>query len=248
LDKEEVNMRLDKLLANMGYGSRKEVKKWLKSGAVTVNGQVEKDGQTQVDPSRDHIQFQGETVVYRPYLYLMLNKPQGVVSARHDPLFPTVLDLIDPVYLSFELFPVGRLDKDTEGLLLLTNDGQLSHELLSPKRHVEKVYEVHLDAPLTEKELNDLRSGVRLDDGYLTRPAQVELIDPGVPAKVELVITEGKFHQVKRMFKAVGHQVIYLKRLRMGPLVLDERLQPGEYRELTEKELQRLGRGYGDDH
>ena len=234
-------MRLDKLLANMGYGTRKEIKKLLKTGIVTVNGQVEKDGKRQVDPQKDLIRFQGTKVLWRPYLYIMLNKPQGVVSARVDPVYPTVLDLLDPEYLHYDLFPVGRLDKDTEGLLLLTNDGQLSHRLLSPKRHVPKVYEVHLDAPLTEKEVHLLESGVVLDDGYLTKPAQVKVMDPASPLKVELTIVEGKFHQVKRMFKAVGRHVLYLKRLKMGPLTLDESLNPGEYRELTEEEIELLG-------
>lgn len=238
-----ITVRLDRLLANMGYGSRKEVKKWLKAGVVTVNGQVIREGQTKVDPAEDHIQFQGETVVYTPYIYLMLNKPQGVVSARHDPHFPTVLDLLEPAYLSYHLFPVGRLDKDTEGLLLLTNDGPLSHALLSPKRGVEKEYEVHIDAPLSETELTALRTGVRLEDGYVTRPAKVQVPYKDLPTKVLLTITEGKFHQVKRMFKAIKREVLHLKRVRMGPLTLDPDLKPGEYRELTEEEINLLGRG-----
>lgn len=234
-------MRLDKLLANMGYGTRKEIKKLLKSGIVTVNGQVKKDGQCQVDPRNDVILFQGERVAWKPYVYIMLNKPRGVVSARQDPLWPTVLDLLDPDYLHYHLFPVGRLDVDTEGLLLITNDGQLSHRLLSPKREVPKVYEVHIDAPLTEKMVDRLQSGVVLDDGYLTKPAQVKVLDSHSPAKIQLTIVEGKFHQVKRMVKAVGRQVLYLKRLKMGPLTLDESLSPGEYRELTDDEIKLLG-------
>ncbi|MDQ0338878.1 16S rRNA pseudouridine516 synthase [Caldalkalibacillus uzonensis] len=233
-------MRLDKLLANMGYGSRKEVKKWLKAGVVTVNGSVVQDGKTQVDPDTDHVQFQGVTVEYRPYIYLMLNKPQGVISATEDASHTTVLDLLDPEYLIYDLFPVGRLDKDTEGLLLLTNDGKLSHALLSPRRHVPKVYYAEIEGIVTDEDVDAFKSGVTLDDGYHTLPAELHIIDSGEQSRVELTIVEGKFHQVKRMFEAVGKRVIYLKRTKMGPLALDAHLEPGEYRELTEEEVQLL--------
>ncbi|EGL83595.1 pseudouridine synthase Rsu [Caldalkalibacillus thermarum TA2.A1] len=233
-------MRLDKLLSNMGYGSRKEVKKWLKAGVVTVNGHVVQDDKTQVDPETDHVQFQGVTVEYRPYIYLMLHKPQGVISATDDAREMTVLDLIDPEHLTYNLFPVGRLDKDAEGLLLLTNDGKLSHALLSPKRHVPKVYYAEIEGLVTEADVEAFQAGVILDDGYRTLPADLKVIHSGEHSRVELTIVEGKFHQVKRMFKAVGKRVTYLKRIKMGGLALDEGLEPGEYRELTEEEVQLL--------
>ncbi|AGX05893.1 MULTISPECIES: pseudouridine synthase [Bacillaceae] len=233
-------MRIDKVLANLGYGSRKEVKKLLKDGSVTVNDEKIKDAKQHVDPEKDLIRINGETVEYREFIYLMMNKPPGVISATEDNRDETVIDLLEAEDLIFEPFPVGRLDKDTEGLLLITNDGQLAHRLLSPKKHVPKTYFAVIDQEVTEEDVTAFRKGVILDDGYATKPGELNILKSGERSDIELTITEGKFHQVKRMFEAVGKKVVYLQRLSMGPLRLDETLELGEYRELTEEELQSL--------
>ncbi|MGD6894921.1 pseudouridine synthase [Bacillus infantis] len=233
-------MRIDKVLANLGYGSRKEVKKLLKDGSVTVNDEKIKDAKQHVDPEKDLIRINGETVEYREFIYLMMNKPPGVISATEDNRDETVIDLLEAEDLIFEPFPVGRLDKDTEGLLLITNDGQLAHRLLSPKKHVPKTYFAVIDQEVTEEDVTAFRKGVILDDGYATKPGELNILKSGERSDIELTITEGKFHQVKRMFEAVGKKVVHLQRLSMGPLRLDETLELGEYRELTEEELQSL--------
>jgi len=233
-------MRLDKLLANLGYGSRKEIKKMCRDGVIKVDGVVVKDSSFHVDPETQEVEILGNVVVYREFVYLMMNKPQGVISATEDLTQETVIDLLDPEYYPFKVFPVGRLDKDTEGLLLLTNDGKLAHELLSPKKHVPKRYFALIDETVTEKDVDAFAAGVTLDDGYKTLPAQLEILSRGKPSEVEIVIYEGKYHQIKRMFEARNKKVLYLKRLSMGPLVLDQELEPGEYRELTEEELKAL--------
>lgn len=233
-------MRLDKLLANMGYGSRKEMKKVLKSGLVQVNGQVVKDGKEHVNPEEDHVTCQGEKIEYREYVYLMMNKPDRVLSATEDLHDRTVVDLLEPEHQHFDVFPVGRLDKDTEGFLLLTNDGKLAHELLSPKKHVPKTYYADIDGIVTEEDQLAFKQGVTLDDGYTTLPAELKILESAPQSKIELTIVEGKFHQVKRMFLAKGKKVRYLKRLSMGSLELDPYLGLGEYRELTNQELEQL--------
>ncbi|MBB6445758.1 pseudouridine synthase [Bacillus benzoevorans] len=233
-------MRIDKMLANLGYGSRKEVKKLLKDGAVTINERVVKDAKEQVDPNADHVTLYGEVIEYKEYIYLLMNKPPGVISATEDGYDETVIDLLEPEDVIFSPFPVGRLDKDTEGLLLLTNDGQLAHRLLSPKKHVPKTYFAVIDQEVTEDDVAAFRLGVTLDDGYVTKPGELKILKSGITSDIELTITEGKFHQVKRMFEAVGKRVIYLQRISMGPLQLDENLELGEYRELTEEEVNQL--------
>lgn len=230
-------MRLDKLLSNIGYGSRKEVKGLLKTGAVKVDGTAVKDAKVHVNPDEQEITVHGEAVSYREFVYFMLHKPQGVISATEDSLHETVLDLLEIDDAVYDPFPVGRLDKDTEGLLLLTNDGQLAHQLLSPKKHVPKTYFAKINAPVTEEDAEAFRQGVTLDDGYVTKSAELKVLTSGVESEIELTIVEGKFHQVKRMFEARGKKVTYLKRLSMGALLLDESLDLGEYRELTEEEL-----------
>jgi 16S rRNA pseudouridine516 synthase len=235
-----MGMRLDKLLANMGYGTRKEIKKFCKSGAVKVDGKPVKDSSIHVDPDSQEVEIHGEIVQYREFVYLMMNKPQGVVSATEDLVDETVVDLLDPEFYAFEVFPVGRLDKDTEGLLLLTNDGKLAHELLSPKKHVPKKYFAIVNGRVTEEDVEKFGKGVTLDDGYETLPAQLTVLTKGSISEIELVIYEGKYHQVKRMFESVGKKVTFLKRLSMGALQLDEDLELGEYRELTEEELEFL--------
>ncbi|MED4111308.1 pseudouridine synthase [Priestia megaterium] len=230
-------MRLDKLLSTIGYGSRKEVKGLLKTGAVKVDGSTVKDAKVHVNPDEQEITVHGEAVSYREFVYFMLHKPQGVISATEDSLHETVLDLLELDDAVYDPFPVGRLDKDTEGLLLLTNDGQLAHQLLSPKKHVPKTYFAKINAPVTEEDAEAFRQGVTLDDAYVTKSAELKILTSGVESEIELTIVEGKFHQVKRMFEARGKKVTYLKRLSMGALLLDESLDLGEYRELTEEEL-----------
>ncbi|MEK4700817.1 pseudouridine synthase [Solibacillus sp. FSL R7-0668] len=233
-------MRLDKLLANMGYGSRKEVKVLLKQKAVTVDGEVVKDSAMHVDPEQQIVSVFGERVEYIEFIYVMMNKPPGVISATEDRQDKTVIDLLDPYIQHFEPFPVGRLDKDTEGLLLITNDGNLAHNLLSPKKHVPKWYYAKIDGVVTEADIEAFAQGVTLDDGYHTKPGELKILASGNESEIELMIQEGKFHQVKRMFEAVGKKVTYLKRLSMGPLQLDEELELGDYRELTKEELTSL--------
>ena len=233
-------MRLDKLLANMGYGTRKEVKQLLKQKGVTVDGEIVKDSSMHVNPDSQEVSVFGERVEYTEFIYLMMNKPPGVISATEDHVDQTVIDLLDPLAQHFKPFPVGRLDKDTEGLLLITNDGQLAHNLLSPKKHVPKTYYAKIDGIVTESDIEAFKQGVELDDGYVTKPGELVILTSGPKSEIELTIQEGKFHQVKRMFESVEKKVTYLKRLSMGSLKLDETLNLGDYRELTEEELRGL--------
>ena len=230
-------MRVDKLLSNVGVASRAELKKYCKQGLISVNGKVINNPGVQVDSESDDIRFNGEKIVDREFAYIMLNKPDGYISATFDKYDPIVLDLIDQSYLVFEPFPVGRLDKDTEGLLVLTNDGQLAHRVLSPKKHVPKTYYAKIQGKVTEEDILAFEKGVILDDGYETMPSQLKILKSDDMSEIELTIHEGKFHQVKRMFESVGKKVVYLKRLSMGKLKLDESLKLGEYRELTEEEV-----------
>lgn len=229
--------RLDKVLSNMGYGSRKDVKKFIKDGRVKVNNLLVFDNEFKVSPYEDEILFNEEKVLYRKYIYLMMNKPQGLVSSTDDPRTSTVLDLLSEEYLIYKPFPVGRLDKDTEGFLMISNDGKLAHELLSPKKGVDKKYYVEVDGYVEDKYIEVFKNGVVLDDGYKTLPADLEIINGNIISKVFLTIQEGKFHQVKRMFESIGMKVLFLKRVSMGSLSLDESLNLGEYRELTEEEI-----------
>lgn len=233
-------MRLDKYLTEMGEGTRSQIREMAKRGRITVNGAVEKKADRKVSPSSDEVAVDGRSVAYVEYEYYMLNKPQGVVSATEDNLHQTVVDLITGRRRD-DLFPVGRLDIDTEGLLLLTNDGDLAHRLLSPKKHVDKVYYARIEGMLPEDAILRMKEGLILSDGTKTRPAELEIVssgsvEPGELTEIRLTIREGKFHQVKRMFETLGCHVVYLKRLSMGPLILDEALAPGEYRPLTEAE------------
>ncbi len=232
--------RLDKILGNMGYGSRKEVKKYIKDGMVRVNGEVILKNGFRLNPYKDEILFNGEEVLYRKYIYLMMNKPQGLVSSTDDPLSRTVIDVLDIEHLIFEPFPVGRLDKDTEGLLLISNDGKLAHELLSPRKGVDKTYYVEVDGYIEDKHIEEMERGITLDDGYKTLASKLEIIKGDVISKAYLTIQEGKYHQVKRMFASLGMKVLFLKRISMGPLKLDDSLKVGEYRELNEEEINLL--------
>lgn len=232
--------RLDKILSNMGYGSRKEVKKYIKDGFVQVNENVILNNEYKVNPYEESIYFKGEEVIYKKYIYIMMNKPQGLVSSTDDPYTETVIDLLDDEYLIYKPFPAGRLDKDTEGLMFITNDGKLTHELLSPKKGINKTYYADIDGFVEEKHILLFEKGITLDDGYKTLPARLEILHSDVFSKVLLTIQEGKFHQVKRMFQSIDMSVIYLKRISIGELKLDSSLELGEYRELTEEELNLL--------
>lgn len=235
-------MRLDKYLADMGIGSRSQVKELIKKGKVTVNGTTVKKDDTKVNPDSDQIVLEGLEISYQQFEYYMLNKPAGVVSATKDNVSKTVLDLITEKNRK-DLFPVGRLDKDTEGLLLITNDGPLAHELLSPKKHVSKVYYAKIDGSIEDKHIEVFRKGIVLLDGTTTKPADLTIIKSGEESEIQLTIYEGKFHQVKRMFEAVGRNVTYLKRMSMGSLELDSELNTGAYRALTKDEIGQLIRG-----
>ncbi|SDB93839.1 ribosomal small subunit pseudouridine synthase A [Pelagirhabdus alkalitolerans] len=233
-------MRLDKLLANSGFGSRKEVKDLLKQSHVRVNEKTVKQGKVHIDLERDEVEVKGEKVVYEEFVYFMLNKPSGVVSATEDTRDKTVIDLLDSVDKVKAPFPVGRLDKDTEGLLLLTNDGKLAHQLLSPKKDVGKYYYAEVGGALDTSLVEQFKEGIELDDGYLTKPSELTILSSGTRSEIELMITEGKFHQVKRMFKAIGKNVVYLKRYAMGDWILDPKLEKGSYRRLTQEEIDYL--------
>ena len=233
--------RLDKIISNLGYGSRKEVKTFAKKGLIEVDGVVVKDNGMLVDPEKSVIRINGEEILYRKYIYLMMNKPDGVISATHDNRDETVVDLLELDHQIFNPFPVGRLDKDTVGLLLITNDGELNHRLISPKWHVDKVYYAKIDKVVTEDDIVKFKNGIVLDDGYKCLEAKLEIISSSEEgSEVRVTIQEGKYHQVKRMFEAVGKTVMYLKRESFGGLDLDEDLEEGEYRELTDEELQLL--------
>lgn len=233
-------MRLDKFLAEVGLGSRKEVKQLIKNGQIKVNQQTEKSDKKQINPEKDQIEYQGEVLHYQEFYYYLLHKPAGVVSATEDKYDQTVMDLFSPTDYRSDLFPVGRLDKDTEGLLLITNDGKLAHDLLSPKKHVEKEYFAKIAGVMTAEDQRRFVEGIMLD-GELTLPAEL-LIDEATEnkSKVRIILHEGKFHQVKRMVKACGKEVTYLKRIRMGKLTLPQELLKGNYRPLTEFELKGL--------
>lgn len=230
--------RLDKIISNLGYGSRKDVKSFAKKGLIEVDGVVVKDNGLLVDPEKSIIKVNGEEILYRKYIYLMMNKPDGVISATHDNRDETVIDLLELDHQVFEPFPVGRLDKDTVGLLLLTNDGDLNHRLISPKYHVDKVYYAKIDKKVDENDIEAFKKGITLDDGYKCLEAKLEIISATEEgSEVRITIQEGKYHQVKRMFEAVGKEVVYLKREEFGGLLLDPELEEGEYRELTDDEL-----------
>ena len=234
-------MRLDKFLVACAVGSRTEVKNFLKAGRVTVNGKKEKSAKLQIDEETDEICFDGKKLDYEEFVYYMMNKPQGVISATEDPKHKTVLDLLDDYARAKEVFPVGRLDIDTHGLLLLTNDGELAHRLLSPKKHVTKIYQARVEGVMTPEDATAFEKGIVLSDGTECMPARLDILSTTQDESiVQIHLKEGKFHQVKRMVKACGKTVVDLQRLTMGPLKLDESLALGESRPLTEEELESL--------
>lgn len=229
-------IRLDKFLAQMNIGTRSEVKTAIKKGKVTINGDICKNADIKINEALDVICFENKEIAYEKFVYYMLNKPAGVVSATKDNVDKTVLDLMMDVP-NRDLFPVGRLDKDTEGLLLLTNDGELAHNLLSPKKHISKTYCVLTKEDITDEQLEQLEKGVDIGEATMTLPAKAQKYGE---KELFLTIYEGKFHQVKRMLKAVGNEVVYLERRKMGQLSLDENLPRGKYRKLTAEEVRLL--------
>ncbi|GLB29261.1 pseudouridine synthase [Lacrimispora amygdalina] len=234
-------IRLDKYLTEMGEGTRSQIKEMARKGRITVDGIPEKKSERKIIPDQNTIAVDGRNISYAEFEYYMLCKPQGVVSATEDNRYQTVIDLIADRKRG-DLFPVGRLDIDTEGLLLITNDGDLAHQLLSPKKHVDKVYYAKIEGEIPADAKKRMEEGVVLENGILTMPACLEILEYGNPSSILLTIREGKFHQVKRMFEALGCSVVYLKRLSMGSLKLDENLQPGDYRPLTAEEVDLLKR------
>lgn len=230
-------MRIDKLLAHSGYGTRKDVRELLKKKCVTVDNKIITKSNVHVQPDEQLIKVHGEQIHYQKYIYIMLHKPKKYLSATTDKHEKTVLDLVPGPYKHYELSPVGRLDKDTEGFILLTNDGELNHRLTSPNYEVFKTYFAKIDGEVTDEHVNQFEEGVILDDGYKTKKAYMEIVESNPVSEIKLSIAEGKFHQVKRMFRAIGMEVTYLKRLRIGELQLDETLQVGEMRLLNEEEM-----------
>lgn len=236
-------IRLDKYLSDMTSETRSKMKEYIRKGRITANGVVIKSPETKVDTENDEICIDGKQVGYVEYYYYMMNKPQGVITSTEKGRTKTVMDVLKETEVNCprfeELSPVGRLDKDTEGLLLITNDGELNHKLLSPKNHVDKVYYAKLKHPVKASDIENFAGGLDLGD-FICKPAKLEICDSENKFAAKITISEGKFHQVKRMFEAVENEVMYLKRLSMGSLVLDENLELGEVRELTAEEIIRL--------
>ena len=234
-----IMIRLDKYLADMGVGTRTEVKKLIRQGRVAIDENTVKSPEMKIDINKNQVFVDGKLLTYEEFEYYMLNKPAGYVSATTDLKDKTVLDLIHSKKRK-DLFPVGRLDKDTEGLLLITNDGELAHRLLSPRKHVDKVYYARVEGVVSEEDIEAFKNGVDIGENEISKPAVLEILKSEEISEIYLTIQEGKFHQVKRMFEAVGKKVVYLKRLSMGTLKLDDNLKLGEYRLLTKEELERL--------
>ena len=231
-------MRIDKFLSNMGIASRTESSKAARGGAIFVNGVPVKKADVHIDPEKDVITYCGRKIEYRKYTYILMNKPDGVVSATEDGRDKTVIDLLPEELQKLNLFPCGRLDKHTLGLVMLTDDGDLAHRLLSPKHHVKKKYRFECKFPLTDEEISYLEKGATLEDGYITKPSEIELDADKKSGYITLV--EGKYHQIKRMLESVNNKITYLERITFGPLTLDENLARGEWRFLTEHEIKKL--------
>lgn len=233
--------RLDKLISNSGTLSRKEVHRLIKSGRVSVDGVTVKDRGFNIDPQSAKIKIDGEELVLQKYVYIMMNKPQGIISAARDGKEKTVIDIVPEELKRKNLFPAGRLDKDTVGFMLITDNGDFAHKILSPKNHISKTYEARLAQPITNDELQKIRLGITLGDGTKCLPAEAEICEDGETPLVKVVLCEGKYHQIKRMFASLGNSVTELKRVKMGALPLDESLAPGECRILMESEIKLIG-------
>ncbi len=233
-------IRLDKFLTDMGCGTRSVIKNLVHKGKVSVNGEVIKKPEIKINEDEDVVLLDGEEIKYNRYEYFMLNKPDGYVSATTDRNEKTVLDLLKAEDRRKDLFPVGRLDKDTEGLLVISNDGEMAHKILSPKNHIAKTYYVKVNGRIENEHIEIFEKGIDIGEKNITKPGILKIIKSGDISEAELTIYEGKFHQVKRMFEVVGMKVVYLKRIKMGTLGLDETLKPGEYRRLTLEETEQL--------
>lgn len=233
-----MNMRIDKFLSNMGVATRSEASRAARAGMILVNGAPVKKADARIDPDADTVVYCGRRVEYRRYTYIMMNKPDGVVSATEDGRERTVIDLLPDELRRLGLFPCGRLDKHTLGLMLLTDDGELAHRLLSPKHHVEKKYRFECRSPLSEEDARELEEGATLEDGYVTKPSRIELSEGGLSGYITL--TEGKYHQIKRMLESVDNKITYLERITFGPLTLDPSLDRGEWRYLDSGEIEKL--------
>lgn len=232
--------RLDKVLASQGTLSRRDVKEIMKKGRVSVNGNVVKDSSFKVDINKDEVCLDGEIILLKKHIYIMMNKPQGVVSASEGEKEETVVDLVPDELYRKGLFPAGRLDKDTTGFVLITDDGDFAHRILSPKNHIFKTYLARLDHKLSDTDIKMLETGITLGDGTILKEAKVEIVEQSDTPLVKIMICEGKYHQVKRMFAAAGNKVVALHRSKMGGLELDSALNPGECREITPEERQKI--------
>lgn len=228
--------RLDKILVSQGIGSRSDMQRLIRAGRLTVDGRIVHDPSVKVNSSEAQLAVDGRPLRYQRHLYIMLNKPQGLLCVSRDPRQPTVLDLLPPALRRSGLFPAGRLDKDTVGLTLITDDGDFAHRMLSPRRHVEKTYQALIDGAMNEGQWEAFTKGLILEDGTVCMPAKLQMLEPGERSLMEIRISEGKYHQIKRMFAACGHKVLWLKRTAIGGLRLDETLEEGQLRELTEAE------------
>lgn len=233
-------MRLDRVLVHVGYGSRKDVQKLIKSKKVMVAGKIVTKSELNVQPEEDEICVLGKPINYQEYYYYILNKPAGYLSATEDPRDQTVIDLLETIDRNKELFPVGRLDKDTEGLLILTNDGQFAHDMLSPKKHVDKTYYAKVKGQMVPEDIETFAKGMTLQDGTVYQPGQLEILSSDTVSEIYVTIREGKFHQVKKMVQFVGKEVTYLQRIQMGDFKLPEDLALGQYRLMTAEELNLL--------
>lgn len=233
-------MRLDKFFSSQNLASRKEMRTLIRQGAISVNGSTQIKPEQKIDTQQDVVCLKGETIEYKPFLYLMLNKPQGYVSATDDRTQSTVLDLVPEKWYRPGLFPAGRLDKDTTGLMLITDDGELAHRILSPKNHIEKAYHARISAPLPPEAIEMFARGITLGDGYECLPAQVTVLEDGAQPLLEIIICEGKYHQIKRMVAAAGSKVLSLKRVRMGAMILDESLPEGACKEILHKDVEKF--------
>lgn len=232
--------RIDKILASQNVGSRKEVQALIRKGVIKVNGEVIRKKDVKINPEKDEIKIMDEVLKFSKYMYIMMNKPAGVISASRDPKLKTVIDLVPNNFKRKDLFPAGRLDRDTEGLLIITNDGDLAHRILLPKKKIYKTYMAIIDSEVTDKTVKAFKEGIKFEDGTVCLPADLKILKSEVNSLVEVKICEGKFHQIKKMFISVGMKVIYLKRVKIGNLMLDNNLNYGECKQLNKEDIEKI--------
>lgn len=232
--------RIDKILASQNVGSRREVQDLIKKGAVKVNGEVIRKKDIKINPEKDEVKVKDDILKFSKYMYIMMNKPAGVISASRDPRMQTVIDLVPNNLKRRDLFPAGRLDRDTEGLLIITNDGDFAHRILLPKKKIYKTYMAIIDSEVTAENVEAFNKGIELEDGTVCLPADLKILKSEVNSLVEIRICEGKFHQIKKMFISIGMKVLYLKRIKIGNLELDNSLEYGECKRLSEKDIEKI--------